>query len=95
MVSKEEVIKLAKLAKLDVAGEEERMAGLLSDTLDYIKVLNELDTSDVEETYQVTGLTNIFQKRDEYNATLSKENVVKNGSHVVDGLFGTKAVLER
>ena len=39
--------KIAKLVKLDISGEEEKLAAMFTETLDYISVLNELDTSNV------------------------------------------------
>jgi len=46
-ISKEEVKKIADLANLDISGDAEKLASLLSDTLDYIQTLKELDTSNV------------------------------------------------
>jgi aspartyl-tRNA(Asn)/glutamyl-tRNA(Gln) amidotransferase subunit C len=93
-ITKEQVKHIAKLAKLEVSGEEERFAELLSDTLDYIEILNELDTSKVSETYQVTGLTNVYQKDDENKATITQKEALSNAKEVKGGLIVTKGVFE-
>ncbi len=70
-LSKEDVQKIAHLARLSLSDEEvERFAGQLTDILDYVDVLAELDTSDVTETSQVTGLSNVTRK-DEVNQDLA------------------------
>jgi len=95
IISKEEVKKLAVLANLDVSGQEEKLAGILSDTLKHIENLNELDTSNTQETYQVTGLTNVFQKENEKSQTLTETEALANAKDKAGGLFETKAVFDR
>ena len=57
-LSKEEVQKIARLARLELTDEEvERYVAQLTDILTYVEVLKELDTSSVPETSQVTGLS--------------------------------------
>ena len=92
-ISIEEVNKIAKLSKLDLGDQVEKFSELLSDTLNYIQVLGELDTENVPETYQVTGLSNVYQKSQ--NKSLDKEDSLKNASHRVKDLFGTWAVFDR
>ena len=57
-------------------------------------MLNELDTSKVEPTYQVTGLVNVFQNETLYK-TLTQEEVLQNAINTKEGMIGTSAVLER
>jgi len=62
-VSIEEIEKIATLARLSLTEEEKnRYAEQLSEVLGYIDMLNEVDTSQVEETCQVTGLSDIVRK---------------------------------
>lgn len=62
-LTKEELEKIARLARLKLSEEEmERYAGQLTDILNYVDVLKELDTTGVPETSQVTGLTNVTRK---------------------------------
>ena len=95
-ISKEQVLHIAKLCNLTLSEEEiTRLSALLTETLDYINVLDELDTSDIPETFQVTGLTNIFMQADEAPTTLSKEATLSNAKEVIKGMFATQAVFER
>jgi aspartyl/glutamyl-tRNA(Asn/Gln) amidotransferase C subunit len=94
-VTIEDVKHIAQLCKLDVTGSEEKLASMFTETLKYIDVLEELDLSKINETYQVTGLTNVFQHGKDNLATLSKEDALKNGYEVIDDLFATKAVFDR
>lgn len=91
----EDVKKIAKLVKLDVSGQEETFVKMFEETLDYIKILDELDTSKVGETYQVTGLTNVFQKEDHPKNTLDHTEAIKNARNASDDLFSTKGVFDR
>jgi aspartyl-tRNA(Asn)/glutamyl-tRNA(Gln) amidotransferase subunit C len=51
---------IAKLANIDLLPDEEAsLSSQLSDTLKTIEVINELDTSKVSPTSQVTGQENI------------------------------------
>lgn len=62
MLSEDQVKHVAKLARLNLSDAEvKKFAGQLGDVLNYAKILEEADTSDVEETSQVTGLTNVSQ----------------------------------
>lgn len=95
VISKEEVKKIAELSELDVSGEEESFSELLSDTISYVDILNELDTSNVFETYQVTGLTNVFQRGSENSTTLSQKEALENAKEEENGLFVTDPVFDR
>lgn len=58
----EEIRKIASLARLKLTGEEEkRYAETISAVLDYMTILNEVDTSSVEPTSQVTGLEDVLR----------------------------------
>ncbi|AHB40150.1 MAG: hypothetical protein ACD_24C00255G0003 [uncultured bacterium] len=90
----EEVKKIAQMSKLNIEGDEEKFSQLLSQTLDYIKILDELDTSEVSETFQVTGLTNVYQDGSQ-KVTLSREDALKNVKETARNLVVTKGVFDR
>ena len=53
-ITRETVLHIAKLARLELSGPEiDRMQHDLGNILDYVKLLSELDTTDVPETAQV------------------------------------------
>ena len=87
---------VAQLSNLDLSEKElQKLTAMFSDTLDYIAVLEELDTSSVKETFQVTGLKNVFQDRGVSDQELTQEQALKNASEVVQGKFVTEAVFDR
>jgi len=59
----DDVRHIAKLARLAVSDAEvKKFVKELSSILQYVEMLNELDTENVEPTAQVTGLTNVFRE---------------------------------
>ncbi len=62
-LSPEKIDHIAELARLELSEEEkEQYAEELSVVLDYIEKLQEVDTTNVEPTAQVTGLKNVVRK---------------------------------
>lgn len=89
-----DVVKVAKLANLELSEEEEKLYGeQLSKILDYFEQLNQVDTSGVEPTFNVTGLSKVMRE-DETIASLSQEEALKNATKKKDGMFETKGVFD-
>lgn len=62
-LSSAQVRHIAKLARLNLSNEEvEKFTTELSSILDYIEMLQEVNTEGVEPTAQVTGQTNAFRQ---------------------------------
>lgn len=60
MISEENVRRMAELARLKLNNDEiKTFANQLGDILKYVEILDEVDTENVEETSQVTGLENV------------------------------------
>jgi len=60
MIDREQVHKVALLARLDLTPEEEvQFATQLSGILDYVEQLSELDTSAVEPTTRAIDVSNV------------------------------------
>jgi len=60
MLSKEEILSVAKLARLNLKDEEvELYRNQLSDIIDLFKEIDDIDLKNVEETSQITGISNI------------------------------------
>lgn len=94
VISKDDVRKIAELSNLNLTEEEvDKFSRLFTDTLKYMDKLNELDTSEVKETYQVTGLVNVYQE--DGVKTLSQSDALSNAKEEIDGHFATEAVFER
>ncbi len=77
IISDETIEYVSILAKLELSEQEkERARQDLSEMLDYIDRLNELDTSDIEPMSHAFSLCNVF-----------REDVVTNGDGNSDTLF--------
>lgn len=90
----DQVKKVAKLANLPlVQQEEEKYSEQLSKILDYIDQLNQIDTSNIEPTFNVTGLSNVMRE-DESQVCLSQKEALSNAPKTKEGMFETKGVFE-
>lgn len=70
----EEISKVATLARLSLTQEEaERHAKTISTVLEYMTILNEVDTSRVEPTFQVTGLKEVTRSDESAVSPLSEK----------------------
>lgn len=93
-LSKNQVKHVAKLANLPISDEElEKYSQQLSKILDYIDLLNKVDTKNLEPLFNVTGLENILRE-DEISEGLTQEEALQNASSSKDGYFTTKGVFE-
>ncbi len=62
MLSIKEINKIAELSRLELTEKEKKMyAKQLSVVFDYVEMLKEVDTENVAETCQVTGLEDVFR----------------------------------
>lgn len=61
-LTKQEVLKLARLARLRLSEEEvKQYSKELEEILGYVEQLSKVDTAGLEPTNQVTGLHNVFR----------------------------------
>jgi aspartyl-tRNA(Asn)/glutamyl-tRNA(Gln) amidotransferase subunit C len=92
MTNKIDVDHLAELAKLSVSDKEkEKLADQLEKTVDYIDVLDELNTDKVEPSFQVTGQSNVSRK-DKPEKCLNQEETLKNAPKKDNGYFVVEKV---
>ena len=91
-ISQEEVRKIAKLADLKLtSGEFERFQKQLSDILEYVAILDKLDTSKIKVTSQVTGLENVTRD-DETEPSLSPIEALSSTKNKHNGYFKVKSI---
>ena len=89
----EEVRKIAQLARIELSSaEEKRYAETISVVLNYMKILNEVDTTGVMPTAQVTGLLNVAREDIPRDSQIQQELLaqmpkVKMQELVVPGVF--------
>ncbi len=94
-LTKPQVQHTSDLAQLNLSDEEiTKFQKQLSSILEYVGLLEEVDTKNVEPTAQTTGLKNVYRKdKPSKEQILSQEEVLRNAPEKQGGLIKTKAVL--
>lgn len=93
-ISIDDVYYVAGLAKIAVSeGEAAKLQAELDAILGYVRQLNELDTTDVEPTYQVTGLANVDRADEIIDYGVDQQALLKNVPHVQDNQIKVPKVL--
>jgi aspartyl-tRNA(Asn)/glutamyl-tRNA(Gln) amidotransferase subunit C len=93
-LSRDDVLKLARLSRLRLSAEEvEKFAAELSAILDYVEMLDKADTTGLEPTYQLTGLTNVTRPDEIKDYGYKLEELLKNAPALEDNQFKVKRVL--
>lgn len=87
-LTSDEVRHIAKLARLELSEAEiEKFSKQLSDILNHAKLLNEVNTDDVEPIAQITGLESVTfedsEKGCEYTDELLKETPQEVQDHMI------------
>jgi len=87
VISREEVEHVARLARLHLDEEAlERMGSELSQIIDYVQQIGELDLAGVEPTMHAVALTNVFRE-DEIWKGLTQDEALSNAPNVEAGHF--------
>ncbi len=93
-ITKEEVLKLAKLSKLSLDDEQsEKFRNELESLLNYIDQLQSVDTTGLEPTNQVTGLTNVTRE-DEIKPGVSQKELLKNAPATENNQIKVRRIIE-
>ncbi len=94
MLSREEVLHIAHLARLELTDEEiEQYQWQLSAILDYFERLKEVDTEGIPPTASVLPPRTVLRE-DEPRKGLSREELLANAPDVEDGQFRVPPVLD-
>ena len=92
-LSRDEVVHVAKLARLGLSDDEvDRLQDQLSSILEHIAALEELDTDAIPPTAQVIALTNAMRP-DVVVGSLAREAVLANAPRQSDGFFAVQTIL--
>ena len=87
MITKEEIIKIAKLSKLHVSENDlEPYSKQISNILDYMSQLNEVDTENIDEFSNKLFDSNQNLRNDVVEPSLDRDKVLKN-SPESDGVY--------
>lgn len=93
-ITKKEVLDTAELARLEIKDEElDKFITQLGNILEYIKDLNELDTTDVEPTSHVLELSTPLRE-DEVVQLISTEEALRNAPDREYDFFVVPKVIE-
>ena len=92
-IGKEEILHIAKLANLNIKDEEiDKYAKNLEDILNFVKVLNKVDTENVEESIGTTNSFNVFRK-DEIKEFGDRDILLQNAPEQEEGMFRIPKVI--
>ncbi len=87
MIDREQVLHVARLARLELTDAEiERMSGELSSILEHVERMNELDLAGVEPTSHVVALENVL-RADEPRPSWPRERVLEQAPDPARGAF--------
>ena len=87
VIDREQVLHVAKLARLRLSDEEvERMASQLSGILEHVEHINELELDDVEPTSHVIALDNVFRP-DEPRPSWDRDEILESAPDPASGAF--------
>ena len=93
-ISRQDVEHVAYLARLGLTEDEkDRLAQQLSNILDAMQVIGQLDTSAIPPTAQVIPLQNVMRD-DVARPSLPQQAILRNAPQTRDGQFIVPAVLE-
>lgn len=95
MLTKEEILHIATLARIGVSEKDvEKYQHDLSEILDYFKKLDELDVTGVEPIGHITGMQNTFRSDSQADfGKLGKEAIMKNVPEQKEEYIKVKSVL--
>ncbi|MDJ0508049.1 MAG: Asp-tRNA(Asn)/Glu-tRNA(Gln) amidotransferase subunit GatC [Crocosphaera sp.] len=93
MLDRQQVQKIAHLARLEITPtEEEQFAGQLSSILDYFEQLSELDTENVPPTTRAIELSNIT-RQDTSEIYCDREDLLKEAPSPEGEFFRVPQIL--
>ena len=94
-VNRDEILKIASLAKLHLSDEEVSLyTDQINEILEYMNQLDELDTEDIEPLSHVLDQINMTRK-DEQIPSLTREEALKNAPKSDDDYFIVPNVIDK
>lgn len=96
ILSKEEILHLADLAKLKLTEEEiEKFRIQLSEIIGYIEQLNTVGTENIEPVSQLTDLSNVSREDKSSDAqSLTQKQAFQNTGSTKDGYIRVEAIFD-
>jgi aspartyl-tRNA(Asn)/glutamyl-tRNA(Gln) amidotransferase subunit C len=89
-----EIEHIANLSRITLTVDEKNtFAKQLTNILDYIEKLNELDTDEVQPMAYATSLKNVFRE-DEIKSSFSRQEILELSPSCANGFFKVPKVIE-
>jgi aspartyl-tRNA(Asn)/glutamyl-tRNA(Gln) amidotransferase subunit C len=93
-LTREEVLKLARLARLQLSEDEIKSFQTdISAILDFVEQLKDVDLGSLEPTYQVSGLSNVMREDKIIDYQQSTENLMQNAPASQDNQIKVRRML--
>jgi aspartyl-tRNA(Asn)/glutamyl-tRNA(Gln) amidotransferase subunit C len=93
-LTRDDVLRLAQLAQLDLTDEEARQfSGEISKILEYVEQLQGVDVTGLKPTSQVTGLTDVMRSDKVESYGYEPKDLLKNVPQVEDSQIKVRRVL--
>jgi aspartyl-tRNA(Asn)/glutamyl-tRNA(Gln) amidotransferase subunit C len=94
-LTREDVLKLARLSRLELTDAEiEEFRVELSDILQYVEQLQNVDTAELQPTNQVTGLTNVTRPDEIKDYGYKVDELLENVPQVKDHQIKAKRMVD-
>lgn len=94
-LSRDDVLKLAQLARLDITEEEiEEYRKELSSILQYVEQIQNTDVTGLKPTTQVTGLTNVMRDDEVEDYGVSPDELLRLAPKSQDGHIKVKRMIQ-
>lgn len=93
-ITTDDVKYVARLAKIAITEDEAaKFTKELDAILGYVRQLDAVDTTGLQPTYQVTGLTNVTRQDTLIDYGTTRDELLKNAPHSRDGYIEVPKVL--
>ena len=93
VVGREEILHIAKLADLNIKEDEiDEYAKNLGNILNFVEVLNSVNTDNVEESIGTVNNSNVFRK-DEIKEFGNRDILLQNAPEQEEGMFKIPKVI--
>jgi aspartyl-tRNA(Asn)/glutamyl-tRNA(Gln) amidotransferase subunit C len=93
MITKDEVEHVGWLARIEIDEQDaDSYAAQLNSVLDYFGQLDEVDTDNVDPTYHVADVVNVFRE-DVVTNSLTQEDALGNTKNKRDGYFKAPKIM--
>jgi aspartyl-tRNA(Asn)/glutamyl-tRNA(Gln) amidotransferase subunit C len=93
-LTREDVLKLARLSRLDLSDEEvDEYLKELTQVLEYVEQLQDVDVDGLQPTTQVTGLTNVMREDTVRDYGISRDDLLRLAPKTEDGQLKVKRMI--